>query len=197
MYVDDSVDKTPRPEGASTNKVLSFTGYKKFMQRYVGAEGGLSRKAKLFACPADRFFYTVTNASVVAKTEPLHDQSFVDFSSYGFNGGNLVTNLSPFGIDVSQSGIAGRTISSIRNPVKTVLLAEAPAFEPFSWHQPRRPLCAENACFNGARDMVSFVDGHVSYVNIFWTDTSVTNHVRLGAGFINPPTGYDYQWSGD
>lgn len=197
MYTDDSDDKTPRPEGTHTNKTLSFTGYKKFMQSYVGQVGTSSPKVNLFACPADRFFYTVSNDFLVAKNEPMHDQSFVDFSSYGFNGGNLVTNLSRFGLDVSQLGIAGRTISSIRNPVKTVLVAEAPAFEPFSWHHPRRPLSQDNANFNDAKNMVSFVDGHVRYIKIFWTDTSVTSRVRLAAGCINPPPGYDYQWSGD
>jgi prepilin-type N-terminal cleavage/methylation domain-containing protein/prepilin-type processing-associated H-X9-DG protein len=195
MYGDDSDDKTPRPEGTSTNKILSLTGYKKLIRSYVGV-GASSPKAKLFACPADRFFYTLSNGRIVAKAEPLHDQSFVDFSSYGFNGGNLRTNLSRLGLDVSQFGIAGRTISSIRNPAKTVLVAEAPTFDAWSWHQPKRPLSEETSKFNDARNMVSFVDGHVSYIKIFWTDT-VTNGARLAAAYLNPPPGYDYQWSGD
>jgi prepilin-type N-terminal cleavage/methylation domain-containing protein len=196
LYGDDSEDKTPRPGGTSTNKILSLTGYKKLIRSYV-AVGASSPKAKLFACPADSFFYTASNGRIVAKAKPMHDQSFVDFSSYGFNGGNLRTNLSRLGLDVSQFGIAGRTISSIRNPVKTVLVAEAPAFEPWSWHQPKRPLSGENSQFNDARNMVSFVDGHISYIKIFWTDTSVTSRARLAAAYLNPPPGYEYQWSGD
>ncbi len=195
MYGDESDDRTPHPEGTRTNRILGLTGYKRLIRTYVAVEAEAPR-AKLFACPADRFFYTVSNGVVVAIAEPMYDQSFVDFSSYGFNGGNLRTNLGSLGFDVGQFGIAGRTISSIRNPTKTVLAAEASAFEPWSWHQPKRPLSGENSRFNDARNMISFVDGHVSYVKIFWTD-AVTNRARLAAGYLNPPPGYEYQWSGD
>jgi prepilin-type processing-associated H-X9-DG protein len=55
----------------------------------------------------------------------------------------------------------------------------------------------ENAMFNDAQNMVSFVDGHVSYTKIFWTDTFAAHRVRLVAGLIDPPEGYEYQWHGD
>lgn len=197
IYGGDADDKTPRPEGAGTNKVLSFTGYKQFIGSYVGPGATSPKKSKFFACPADKFFYTRAGGLVVTKTKPLHDQLFADFSSYGFNGGNLATNLSRLGVDLSQCGIAGRTISSIRDPVKTVLVAEASSFEPWSWHEPKRPLSQENAQFSDAKNVVSFVDGHASYIKIFWADTSVTSRVRLAAAWINPPPGYEYQWSGD
>lgn len=196
MYGDDSDDKLPRPEGARTNKILSVAGYKKLIGSYV-AVGATSPKTKLFACPADSFFYTRENGRIVAKAEPLHDQAFVDFASYGFNGGNLRTELSRYGLDVTQFGIAGRSASSIRNPSRTVLIAEAPAFDAWSWHEVKRPLSEENHQFTDAKNMVSFVDGHVSYIKIFWADTSVTNRVKLGACYQNPPPGYEYQWSGD
>lgn len=196
MYADDSADKTPRSEGASTNYGLSYIGYKNLIQSYVGSAKSSSPKARLFDCPADHFFYTVSNFQMVPMTEPLHDQSFADFSSYLFNGGNLVTNLSRRGIDVSQLGITGRTISSIRNPAKTVLIAETPAFNSYSWHQPKLPLCEENSKFSDAKNTVGFVDGHVSYIKIFSTNSSFGG-LHLRSGQINPPSGYDYQWSGD
>ena len=198
LYSDDSSDKAPHPEGTSTNKTLSVIGFKKLLQSYVGANASSSPKAKLFACPADTFHYNVANNELVLRTEPLHDQRFVDYSSYGFNGGNLNTKYNRFGLDVSQLGIAGRTVSSIRNPVRTVLVAELSAFDPFSWHQPKRPLSPENSEFKDSRNMVSFVDGHVSYIRMFWTDTLVTTRARFSAAaFYNPPPGYEYQWSGD
>ena len=121
LYSDDSSDKAPHPEGAGTNKTLSVTGFKKLMRSYVGPNAPSSPKAKLFACPADTFHYNVSNNKLVLRTEPLHNQPFVDYSSYGFNGGNLNTKYNRLGIDVSQLGIAGRTISSIRNPVQNCL----------------------------------------------------------------------------
>jgi prepilin-type N-terminal cleavage/methylation domain-containing protein len=87
MYADDADDKTPRPDGTGTNRILSFTGYRQFMQSYVDPVRASSPKARLFDCPADTFFYTLYNE---VNTVPLHDQAFASFSSYNFNGGNLV-----------------------------------------------------------------------------------------------------------
>lgn len=199
MYCDDSDDKTPKPVGINTNRILSVVGYKKLMQNYVGLNGNSSPKAKLFACPADNFYYTVSNGFIVGINKSLHDQSFVDYSSYGFNGGNLDTNrnsiiLKRHGIDLSRFGVGGQSITAIKNPSKTILLAEASAFSPYSWHQPRRPLSSTNYRFNDAMDMVNFVDGHTSYIKIFWTNT-IALGIGLSASFEDPPAGYDYQWS--
>jgi hypothetical protein len=46
--------------------------------------------------------------------------------------------------------------------------------------------------FNNAKDVVSSVDGHVSYIPIYWNTNYVMNTCEYG-----PPSGYDYQWSGD
>ena len=82
-------------------------------------------------------------------------------------------------------------MSSIKDPVKTVLVAEFPALPPYSWH-----VTSAAGHFNNARDMVSFVDGHVSYIKIYWD----TNNATIGhqeAWHYDPPAGYDYKWSGD
>jgi prepilin-type processing-associated H-X9-DG protein len=77
---------------------------------------------------------------------------------------------------------------------------EIPALSPYSWHDPKKPFSAENAVFNDARNMVSFVDGHVSYIKIYWN----TNRIVSGgisyitdAADYDPPAGYDYKWSAD
>jgi prepilin-type processing-associated H-X9-DG protein len=44
--------------------------------------------------------------------------------------------------------------------------------------------------FNDAKNMVGFVDGHVSYLKIYYDGQKI-------AWAYNPPAGYDYQWSGD
>ena len=64
------------------------------------------------------------------------------------------------------------------------------AFAPYSWHEPKRPFSKDNATFNDAKNMVGFVDGHVSYLKIYYDGTKI-------AWAHNPPAGYDYQWSGD
>lgn len=201
FYCSDSSDKVPKPDGINTNRILCVTGYKRLMENYVGLNATSSPKAKLFQCPADTFYYTVTNGFIVAKNEPIYGQSFVDYSSYGFNGANLDTNrniffMKRFGLDLGRFGIGGKTISQIKHPSKTILVADAPAFSPYSWHNPRRPFTSTNYQFNDAMNMVSFVDGHASYVKIFWTNT-ISLGAKLSASFQNPPEGYDYKWSGD
>jgi hypothetical protein len=126
-------------------------------------------------------------------------QSNSDFTSYVFNAGNLF----PPTKRIALPGIAGMTLSSIKHPSRTVLVTEAPALIPFSWHQPRRFLFymlragidCRTSFFNDSMNMVSFVDGHASYVKIYWKLS--TNYVFSPACSYDPPEGYDYQWSGD
>jgi prepilin-type processing-associated H-X9-DG protein len=98
--------------------------------------------------------------------------------------------------------IGGRKLSSIKHPARTISIAEAPAFFPYSWHQPQSPLPVghELPWFNNAKAVVAFVDGHVSYIKMYWN----TNMIADSSGFAytiasdyDPPAGYGYQWSGD
>jgi prepilin-type N-terminal cleavage/methylation domain-containing protein len=187
MYSDDSADKTPRTPGTVSAPALNWTGYKNVMKGYVGLDAASSPKDKLFACPADTFYYDVASGKFTYSNQPIHEQTFSDFSSYGFNGGNARTNS-------NAPGIAGRGISSIKNPNRTVLVAEISAFAPWSWHQPRKPLSAANALFNDAKNVVGFVDGHVSYIKIHWGGNNPPGSLAL---HHDPPAGYDYQWSGN
>jgi prepilin-type N-terminal cleavage/methylation domain-containing protein len=193
MYSDDSNDKSPE----ATNHV--YFGYKELMKSYVALRGTASARDKLFACPADVFYYDYVighhaGTLVGYVPESLCAQSSTDYSSYAFNGGNLLgmTNF-------VRPGIAGHSLSSIKQPARTVLVAEIPALIPFSWHQPKRPLyfiwtknCQKNCFFNDAMNMVSFVDGHVSYVKIYWKTSWPP---ESDACDYDPPDGYDYQWS--
>jgi hypothetical protein len=157
----------------------------------------------VFACPADTFYYALSPTGSLKYVPQGHcEQSNYLYSSYEFNGANQATNITRtiFGVE-SLSGISGRKLSSIKHPDRTVLIAEASAFAPYSWHQPKPPEVApdgfELPIFNNAKDVVSFVDGHVSYIKMYWN--SMTNSIGLYsmAFFYDPPAGYDYQWSGD
>jgi prepilin-type N-terminal cleavage/methylation domain-containing protein len=124
IYSDDADDKTPQLAGINTNRVLSVAGYKRLIQNYVGLNAASSSKAKLFACPADSFFYTFSNGFMVPVNEPQHNQSRLDYSSYLFNGCNLNTAnssnlLNRWGVDISRYGVGGYSISSIKHPSKT------------------------------------------------------------------------------
>ncbi len=198
MYTDDSNDTSPNTPSTnnspSLDNFIDFTGYKKLMKGNVGLNGASSAQDKLFTCPADTFYYDLLPNGQGYVPQSLHEQSFSDYSSYAFNAGT------PTVFGTRTPGLAGRKISSIKEPAKTVLIAEIPAIFPYSWHEPKRPFSMENAVFNNAKDMISFVDGHVNYIKIYRN----TNRVLSGgisyvttAAEYDPPAGYDYKWSGD
>ena len=93
-----------------------MTAYKKLLGSYA--------TSNLFTCPADTFHYDyLTNAlplnpGYAYVATGLHKQSATDFSSYGFNGGDLLT------WGTNTDSIAGRKLGSIREPAKTVLVAD-------------------------------------------------------------------------
>jgi hypothetical protein len=108
--------------------------------------------------------------------QSLHRQGSSEHSSYGFNGGQL-TN---FG--TKSPGITGKKLNSIRNPAKTVLVAEMSAYFPWSWHEP----AGRTPFLNHAKNMVSFVDGHINYIKIYWSANTPSDFALE----YNPPAGY-------
>lgn len=188
MYCDDAKDTLPSLKHVrhSTNSVL--ISYRILMQGYLGVNIP-SPRDKVFACPADTFFYTFTNETHYMPIS-RHDQPWSLYCSYIFNGGNqykfVVKNP-----DGSAPGVSGLKLSSIKHPARTLLVEESAAGNPYSWHQPKVPVSnPENAFFNNALDMVSFVDGHAGYVKMYWN----TNDFSW---LYDPPAGYDYQQNPD
>lgn len=188
MYSDDANDTSPSTQ--STNRIVNE--YRPLVQSYLGMKGPPSPQDKLFACPADTFrYWTEAGGVVVFSPSGRHESARQYYSSYAFNGINKdATNFSASG---SILGIAGQKLSSIKHPDKTLLVTEQPAFFPYSWHRPKQPISNPNSCFsNNSKNMVSFVDGHVSFIEMYWSGQAGSE-----AMFYNPPTGYNYQWSGD
>jgi prepilin-type N-terminal cleavage/methylation domain-containing protein len=176
MYAEDFKDKVAAPPGFYTS-VESWYRYKELVASYAGRSESPKPSDKLFSCPADTFFYSASGYH----SSGLCEARQTGYSSYIFNAGNLIgTNGYP--------GIFGRSLATVREPARTVLVCEAAAFTPFSWHNPKRQ--DSDYRFKDSRNLLSFVDGHVQHVKIFWS----------GAGEAwqyDPPSGYDYRWSGE
>ena len=201
LYADDSNDTSPTV-GQTTNQVTLMNSYRQLLQRYVGPDGAPSRGNKLFDCPSDTFCYEIrpeVGQDYIPSSR--HKQALASYSSYAFNGRNQST-YDPSQPSATFPGIGGRKLSSIKHPVKTISVAEAAAFFPYSWHQPKRPLPTghELPWFNNANDVVAFVDGHVRYIKMYWNSNMVADATGLAytiASDYNPPAGYEYQWSAD
>jgi hypothetical protein len=129
----------------------------------------------------------------VAKS--LHDQSDYAYTSYTYNAGQFTTRPRTNGTSyvpatTNNFGIAGVKLDAVRHPAKTVLIAEMPAFAPYSWHSPKLPYSTDNAHFNDSKNVAGFVDGHVSYLKMYYDGDKI-------AWAYDPPAGYDYKWSAD
>ena len=200
MYCDDANDSNPMIK-------YPWIAYKELMKNYVGLKGLSSSNDTIFACPSDTFYYygvgVKTNGQgffSLYKPDSHHHELRFDYSSYFYNASfpNIPTNITT---SDSLPGVGGRKLSSIKNPSKTILVAEAPAFYPYSWHDPKKPSASALFTFNNAKDTIGFVDGHVSYTKMYW-DSSATKKV-MGYSFpqwsasYNPPDGYSYKWNGD
>lgn len=185
LYVDDNHDVLPDAGtlggGPITTNHWGIV-YKELVKSYVGLHGTSSPADKVFACPADTFYYDFP--SLAYESQPNHDQIDSDYSSYGFNS----ANASPFG---PHPGIAGWKQSAVVRPEKTLLVAEISGYFPWSWHQPLK-LPPGKYGVNDAKCTTSFVDGHVDYIKFFWD----TNLDETTANY-DPPESYDYKRRGD
>ncbi len=197
MYSDDSQDASPSPTGLPVNSVGPlYSGYKALMKNYVGLKGASSPQDKLFACPADIFNPGMLVGDLAHERQfvkkSMHDSPTLDYSSYAFNGGDNMPRR--FGnASLRLPGLTGVKLSAVRHPDRTILLAEAAAFWPYSWHEPSSHGVADTnhsfIVYNDSKNAVSFVDGHVAYIKMYWN--------QIPACLTNPPARYDYQWTPD
>jgi len=191
LYAGDNADTLPTIVITNGMPWLNqWRFFKELTKSYDGLTGSSSAQDKLFDCPADTFSYERGGSGSPARNTSEFMNPDSDFSSYWFNRLNLRTNSltgEPF------HGISGLKISSIRHPIRTMLVGDQPVCFAYSWHKPQ-PLSPELNQIIDAMNMVSFVDGHVSYIKTYW-DESNTDGTQPWE--YEPPTGYDYQWSGD
>lgn len=207
MYCDDSNDISPTKSADAEFWSQSWSRYRRLINDYVGVKSAPSPQDKLFACPDDTFYVDIRPISgdpapygLFVSQSSLHQQTNFDYSSYAFNGG--ISNA--FSVYTNNIGIGGRKMSSIKDPAKTVMVTEVPAFFPYSWHQPGNDSSFGAVRFNGgallftdAKNMVSFVDGHANFIKIFWNPAPTQPGIWAIALQYDPPPGYDYKWSGD
>jgi prepilin-type N-terminal cleavage/methylation domain-containing protein len=184
LYADDDNDSLPGVVSSSgdggTND--SFFFYKNLVKNYVSLYGAPSMQDRVFECPADTFSYVASSLQYLPETS-VFDYYNTVYSSYIFDGANTA--------EVPRPGIGGLKLSAIMLPAKTVMLTEEAASFPWSWHEPQR--LPPGACgVDNAKSTISFIDGHTSYVRIYWN----TGENETRSFNYDPPAIYDYKWSG-
>jgi len=141
-----------------------YYAYKDCIAPYLGVPPNVGSNIAVFDCPMETGFFQSAAAH---------------FTSYGFNGLDRGTN---------DFGLAGRKLATVRQPAKTAMVGEIAGGLALSWHNP----WPQGQQHNNAQAEAGFVDGHVSYIKLYWNG---------GGGFANfpfwyePPPGYEYKWT--
>jgi prepilin-type processing-associated H-X9-DG protein len=134
-------------------------GYREVVAPYLGLRAGSRETVEMFNCPA-------------------HKEAVPDWPSYIFSAGNQFNEDFP--------GVAGARLTSIVEPGRTILVAEASAFFPVSWHAPH----PQTGLYSNAQNTAGFADGHVAYLPFYWDGS----HLAVAT---NPPQDYGYKWSSE
>ena len=191
LYAADNGDVLPN------TGLATYVTFKEAVKNFVGLHSASSPQDKIFTCPADTYYYA-DDLNVTYVPHGRHEQVNYDYSSYVFNGLNLLTNYPNVAYNGILPGIGGKKLGAVKNSARTALTFEAPADYPYSWHQPKLAAPGGMPMFNDAKNLIAFVDGHVDYIKIYWnSELRFPNGLFSVAGYYDPPAGYDYEWSGN
>jgi hypothetical protein len=167
LFAGEHEDRLPGPDPALPGDLWWW--YKESVKRYAGLSGSSSPADKLFACPVDRGY---------SDPRPFCKTARFDYGSYVFNGVTLP----------GVPSLAGRKLSSVAQPKRTLLVMEWTAHAPLSWHHSRTGR-ANAPFYCDAENVLAFVDGHVSFSGIYYDG--------FNAAYTRDPIpGYEYQFSG-
>ncbi len=97
LYAGENGDRLPNL-GLGT-----YVTYKDAVKSFAGLNGPSSPQDKIFTCPDDTFYYDEGTAVYVPHGR--HEQALFDYSSYVFNGLNLLTNYPNFAYNGAAAGI--------------------------------------------------------------------------------------------
>lgn len=164
------------PQDDSSAKGPLWWFYKELIKGDLSLRGPSGPTDKVFGCPDDRGYEEAKGS------KPFRLSSKSDYNSYVFNGVN------PPG-QPGIPNIAGRAISTIKEPATTLLVMEWTAHAPLSWHHSRTG-SRNQPFYSDAESVVGFVDGHVDFIPIYFDGINPA-YTR------EPIPGYRYKYGGD
>jgi prepilin-type N-terminal cleavage/methylation domain-containing protein len=187
MYADDQKGTLPMLPDPNPFQGGVRWFYKELLKSYFALRGDSSPNDRLFTCPADTFIAQPSDVPAPGNDSlrlglSSHGDPRSDYSSYAFNG---------FTPEYAEGFryLSGAKLDSIQEPTKTVLVAEASAYSPFSWHNPQNPIQQ-----SGGRSLLSFPDGHNTYLPVYWNGQPGLQNQPIAT---NPPSSYQYKWTAD
>lgn len=183
LYASDNRDKTPKSDSVPGQVIWWW--YKELIKPYMGVKNAANTD-RVFQCPKDRGWLSRWDGNASGGNgfnKPHHQNPTLDFSSYVFNGVD-------FGNGVHLLNVS---LASVKNPTRTVMMAEWPIHWGYSWH--KNKFGNLDIAYKDAIVNVGFVDGHASFIKLYF-DAS------LGAAVFayrttDIPKNYGYQFAPD
>jgi len=210
MYCGDNRDKTPAwdsvkigPTGPSPTGTVKdiWWWHKELIKGYAGiktltADPPLPQGSNdvVFQCPKDRGWAPSPQYLI-----PHHQNSLLDYGSYVYNGcynrGSVNHLLGPDpGTRPPLPGtLTGISLSTVKHPTRTVMMAEWPIHWGYSWHKSLTG--NQNISYNDAINNVSFVEGHAKYIKLYYNAAITDAPFSFSTAQI--PAKYDYQFAPD
>ena len=184
QYCSDHREKTP-----AKNSVIILGAqkdiwwwYKELDKSYLGYRGdwtSSSTRDFVFQCPKDRGW-----APRPEYLNPHWQNPTLDYGSYVYNGCDNGGNV---------NHLLNISLPSVKHPSRTFLMAEWPIHWGYSWHKSRTG--DQNIPYNEAINNVSFIDGHASYIRLYYNPALGPYPFAYATPDI--PTKYDYQFAPD
>jgi prepilin-type N-terminal cleavage/methylation domain-containing protein len=158
-----------------------YYSYKDSIQPYLSRKGS-NTNDPLFVCPADDFRCQLPAIQDFFQPDAMagngfYRQKITYHSSYIFNGAAAKSK---------ETRAAEKPFSSVQQPSRLALVCEISGAIGLSGHDRK-----ESRQFNNAKNVMSFVDGHVSFVRVYWDRNSGWEGMPIN---YDPPGGYDYKW---
>jgi prepilin-type N-terminal cleavage/methylation domain-containing protein len=181
MYADEHGDAIR----AVTNKEALYFTYKESLRPDLWRNHPPTSDS-VFECPADDFNCDDSVLMDIllqhGSGKGFYRQAFTHYSSYFFNG------AAPEEAQPLQH-MGQKPFATVHYPSRVVLVGELSGACALSTHERKEPYQ-----FNNARNVMSFVDGHVSFIPIYWNGAKGFDGI---AYLYEPPATYEYKWSGN
>jgi len=188
-YCTDYKDKTPGKDAVPNQAIWWW--YKELAKPYIGIRtpttdppAGQGSNDVVFQCPKDRGWAPRPQYLI-----PHHQNPILDYGSYVYNGCSNNNNRNHLGGDDGT----GVTLSSIKHPSRTFLIAEWPIHWGYSWHKSLTG--NENTPYSDAINNISHVDGHARYMKLYYNAAISTSPFTYDTKDI--PARFDYQFTPD
>ncbi len=185
LYCSDNRDRTPNNNSVPGQAIWWW--YKELIKPYTGVKNATNTD-RAFQCGKDRGWLSRWDGNTGGGNgynKPHHQNRNLNFSSFVFNGVDS---------DGNTNHLLNVPLANVKRPTRTVMMAEWPIHWGYSWHKNQKYGTLDQPHKDAVVD-VGFVDGHASFIKLFYSPFLGDRVFTYATGAI--PQSYNYQFAPD